>query len=189
MTMKLVELKRNDRPKTYQLAYEQIMSGGLVIAMADTSYAILSLLNNPTAQKKMAEIKKDRKNKQYSIFVPNRNYITDRIENPVVRSRIKRLLPGALTVVTSNDEPGMRYISRLTINRIIALVKEPLTATSANPSGKDPARNLTTICKYFGDYNILVLYELPVPKMPPSTIIDVSQSNIKILRQGSVVIE
>jgi L-threonylcarbamoyladenylate synthase len=187
--MELIFVTNKNRQNSCALAGNYLLSGRLVIAKADTSYAILSLPHNKTAQKNLAKIKHDRRDKLFSVFVPSRKYITDRIINPVYRSRIKKLLPGALTVVTGDKMPGMRYISRLTISRIMAIVKQPLTATSANPSNEAPARSFSTIYKYFDRYNVLVLYEKTVPKTLPSTIVDVSRDNMKILRQGSVVIE
>jgi len=187
--MKIFYINKTERNNLINLASQYINAGGLVIAKADTSYTILSDPNNKTAQKRMAKIKNDRNNKPISIFVDNKEDIICQIENEKVKIYIKQLLPNMITVIANINMPGMRYIRRKTINQIIGNTKHFLTATSANPSGLPPARNISDIRKYFGNVECMVLYEGLIPDCSSSTIIAVIDNKIKVLRQGPIKID
>ena len=71
----------------------------------------------------------------------------------------------------------------------LQLAKEagfPITGTSANISGMPPAEDAEAVIKYFGDRIDLIIDGGKTPGNLPSTIVDATEGDIKILRKGAV---
>jgi len=185
--MILFKIGKKNREEAISKAIETINGGGIVVARADTSYAILSRPDSTVARRALSKIKTARGNKQYALFVDDPSYITRNVRSSH-REMVEKLLPGCVSVVIDKNVSAMRYIDNDTINTIVQGSGQ-LTATSANPSGKEPARNLGMLTEFFANTDALVLYEGVVPKQLSSTIIDVSGEDIEILRQGAVKID
>ena len=69
------------------------------------------------------------------------------------------------------------------------LVREagfPITATSANPSGMPPAEDADTVIRYFGEKIDMVIDGGRTAGGLPSTIADVTEKKIKIVREGAI---
>lgn len=185
--MNLIKISKSNRSAAITLAIETINDGGVVVARADTSYAILSRCDDNKARQALSKIKGARGGKQYSLFVSDKSYILDNVRE-CHRKLVEKLLPGCVSIVVDKNVPALRYINNITINTIVSGCGQ-LTATSANPSDLEPARDLAMLNKYFSNLNVLVLFEGTVPKQLPSTIVDVSDENVEILRQGAVKID
>jgi L-threonylcarbamoyladenylate synthase len=61
-----------------------------------------------------------------------------------------------------------------------------ITATSANLSGMTPAQDAEAVARYFGDKIDIVIDDGPTPGGLPSTIVDVTEGEVKILREGAI---
>jgi len=61
-----------------------------------------------------------------------------------------------------------------------------LTATSANPSGREPARSAKEVFDYFGDRVDLIIDGGEVIATEPSTIVDVTTSPPRVIRKGAI---
>lgn len=184
--MEIIAINKNNRADIVARAAQFLRSGGLVAAQADTSYALLVMPDFIQRNTTMGKIKHLRDRKLYSLFVPHKEDVLKKINIARHRETISKLMPGQITVVCSTKMPALRCIRKRTIAQLLSHIGSPLTATSANPSGLPPARTLAQLKKYFYDLDLLILYEGAVRPVPPSTIIDVSHSDIRILRQGKV---
>lgn len=60
----------------------------------------------------------------------------------------------------------------------------PLVAPSANPEGEEPAQNITEAKKYFGD-KVDFYVSGRIKNNLPSTLVEIKNGKIKILRKGS----
>ena len=183
--MTLIEITEKNFPQSIKKASNLLVVGGVVVARADTSYALLLLPRFLKNHRILNRIKDNRRNKQYALFIDSKETLLKKVPE-AYRKLVGKLVPGKVTIVAKQNESGLRYIESATVNSLIKAVKSPLTATSANPSGKEPARDRATIEKYFAESQVMVLYEGDVRKQSSSTIVDVSGEKIKILRQGSV---
>ena len=70
-------------------------------------------------------------------------------------------------------------------------LKNPLTATSANLSGKGELYSATAVIKEFKNKKFqpdLIIDAGKLAKAKPSTIVKISKNKIEILRQGNIVI-
>src|SRR5262249_52884973 len=70
--------------------------------------------------------------------------------------------------------------------RIIRAFRQPVTATSANPSGRPPCRTADEVRAYFP--HLIVLDDLPTPGGAPSTLARVRGDQIEVLRRGAIVL-
>ncbi|KPK29947.1 MAG: hypothetical protein AMK70_14910, partial [Nitrospira bacterium SG8_35_1] len=96
-------------------------------------------------------------------------------------------LPSLLTGATGNAAlriPG----SGIAIDLAKAFAA-PLTATSANISGRPPAETPSDVRAYFGDAIDLIIDSGRAPGGQPSTIVDATVNPPVILRQGRIVLD
>jgi L-threonylcarbamoyladenylate synthase len=113
-------------------------------------------------------------------------------------SFMDRFWPGPLTLLLPAKENLSPYITAGTHSvavripgesfalRLAQYARFPITATSANPSGKPPAQDTGTVVDYFGDTIDLIIDGGPTKGLLPSTIVDVRGENIEIVREGAI---
>ena len=61
-----------------------------------------------------------------------------------------------------------------------------LTATSANPAGRPPARTAEEAARYFTEGSVLVIDGGPARSELPSTVVDVTCPTPRLVREGVV---
>ena len=115
----------------------------------------------------------------------------------------KNLLPGPFTIVSKgkhklvkgieaeNGTLGIRIPNNKNIHDLVKLVGRPITATSANLSGRTPNYSvqsfLRPLSKKKQEMIDLIVNGGKLPKNKPSTVIDATESEIKILRRGDLI--
>lgn len=123
------------------------------------------------------------------------------IFNKTVIKLAKKYWPGALTIIVKRKKilpsffnPGIKTIgircpAHKLSRELIKKFGSPLTTTSANISGKSSPYSVTEIKRQFQNQKIkpdFILNDGRLKKNPPSTIVDISQRTLKILRQGDI---
>ena len=115
---------------------------------------------------------------------------------PLARAFMEAHWPGALTIalparpglpvpLVSEGYVAVRVSPHPVAARLVTALGRPLTTTSANPSGRPPARSAPEVIAYFGD-RCPVLDGGPTPGGLPSTLIRVRGDDYEILRAGAV---
>jgi tRNA A37 threonylcarbamoyladenosine synthetase subunit TsaC/SUA5/YrdC len=66
-------------------------------------------------------------------------------------------------------------------------LRRPLTATSANPSGKQPARTVEEAKGYFSDSIDIFIDGGRLESKTGSTVVEVLDSGIRIIREGEII--
>ena len=61
-----------------------------------------------------------------------------------------------------------------------------LTATSANPAGREPARSAEDVRSYFPEGLDLILDGGEVTAIEPSTVVDATLSPPRVVREGAI---
>ena len=92
-------------------------------------------------------------------------------------------LPAEITAGTGTV--GVRVPADEDVRDLVRECGGALTATSANPSGSEPARSAKEVREYFGDRIDLVIDGGEVTATEPSTVLDVTTSPMRIIRQGA----
>lgn len=180
---------------------ETLQSGGLVVFPTDTVYGLLCDASNNEAVEKLISFKERPAGKPISIFVSDlemaKKYV--QIDEETVR-RLQTFLPGPYTLVLRTkhklpqqleSENGTLAIRIPDNKRIIDLVKtfgKPLTATSANLAGRTPHYSLSSFHKQVSQGRVKLINLMvdggELPHHKPSTVIDFTTSDLKVLRMG-----
>lgn len=178
-------------------AVEVIKNGGIVITKTDTIYGFLADATNPNSVERIYRIKQRELEKPFIILIPelkSLNYF--HISSNEKGEKI--LAKKGITVIFRLERPEeLTYLHRGTkklafripddqefLNFLRELGK-PVVAPSANPSGLEPAKNIKEAIDYFGETVDLYIDRGEVSSNIPSTIVEVENGKIKILRQGN----
>ena len=176
------------------------IKGKVICFPTDTVYGVGCLIDDNEAINKIYNLKNRDKAKPLAVLTG-----TKEIQNYVshVSTKAKELMdlywPGALTLVfTKSDLIPDTVTSNLTTvglrmpNSKIALEilnKFGLMATtSINKSGSEPLNTKEEIIEYFSKEIDYLVSDLEVTSNVSSTVVDVSQDAIKVLRQGDIKI-
>ena len=200
--MKIVKL--NDK-NVINETIKILNQGGLVVFPSDTVYGLLVDAQTEEAVKKLICFKNRPPGKPISVFV-GRGFIEDLVElTDKQKELLKNILPGPFTIVLKSKGKvnhllesekktlGIRIPDYQPINQLIRTINKPITATSANLSGKSPHYSVESLIKKLSkskkDLIDLIVDAGKLPRNKPSTIIDLSGDNLKVLRQGDIVFE
>lgn len=197
--MDIIKLDRENLARTAAV----LRGGGLVIYPSDTVYGALVDASNEEAVGKLIALKNRPAGKPISIFVSDMammgKYVTYESEKDVL---FRHLLPGPFTVIldachktsvrleSERGTLGIRIPSYPWVTELVARYGSAVTATSANLSGRPPHYSVETLIREFPqekqDLIDLVVDAGKLPRNKPSTIIDLTRPQVKILRQGDV---
>lgn len=114
----------------------------------------------------------------------------------LARKMIKRFLPGPLTLilpakipmdkVLGGNKVGIRIPDDKVALKIIEECKFPITATSANLSGGKEPVEVKDVVEEIGDKVDLILDAGKCKYGKPSTVVDVTADEIKMIREGVI---
>lgn len=179
-------------------AAQIVMEGGVVVYPTDTLYGLGCNPFNENAVKRIFRIKGER-TKPLPILALNVKeiekiaYTTDK-----ARSLAEKFWPGPLTMVLSR-KPSLpstvtRDLSSIAVRvpnheialKLIRISGGLLVGTSANRTGQKSPRTAMEAANQIGEEVDLILDNGPTPIGASSTIIDLTQTKMKILRQGPI---
>jgi L-threonylcarbamoyladenylate synthase len=174
-------------------------NGDLIIIPTDTVYGLAARLYDEVALEKIYQIKGREKSKPISILCSKMSDLLPIAETNIVsRAIMKNLWPGALTIVM----PTTKQFFEMTGEKTIAarIPKNPtaieliekygvLRVTSLNKSGEAPLSDLRQIRNEFGPYVVEIHPQEYTQSDLESTIIDLSNNEVKILREGSITMD
>ena len=181
-----------------------LRSGGLVVFPSDTVYGLLADSTNPKTIDKLLCFKQRPMGKAISVFVADKKMAEEYvILNQNANNIIKNLLPGPFTIICNsrhktdsrleaeNDTLGIRIPDYPPVIELVRKFGKPLTATSANTSGKPPVYSISALTKALSNRkkNLLnlVIDAGNLPKNRPSTVIDTTTGQLKTLRFGDLL--
>ena len=177
-----------------------LKQGGLVAFPTDTVYGLGAWANNEQAVEQVYRVKERPRNMALPLLLADISQIDEVAEPvpPIVWLLAHNFLPGALTIVLhkSNLVPdiitagGITVAVRIPAHPIpIALAQglgAPIVGTSANLSGKPSALTADEVYSQFGNKIDLVIDGGRCPGGRESTIIDVTEEEPVILREGAI---
>lgn len=201
--MKILDLNKNYNEIINETA-ETILNGGLVIFPSDTVYILAVDPTNKLAVEKLLDFKNRMTGKAISVAVFDQKMAQDYVElSENAQNIYSNLLPGPFTIVSKgkhrmaqgieaeNGSLGIRIPDNKWIKDLVAKMNKPVTATSANLGGRQPNYSiksfLGTLSQKKKDMIDLVIDAGKLPNNKPSTVIDATESEIKILRRGDLI--
>jgi L-threonylcarbamoyladenylate synthase len=139
-------------PEAPSRAATTVLAGGIVAYPTDTTYALGVHALDPAALDRLLELKGRDPGQPLSIAVAGLAALEPLVElAPAARRVVSALLPGALTLVLPARVPlpapllsvggfvGVRIPGQAFCEAFLRATGVPVTATSANPSGRPPA--------------------------------------------------
>lgn len=182
----------------FSKAIKALKNGKIIVYPTDTLYGLGADIYNVDAVRKVFEIKKRPFDDPLPVAVSD----IDELEkiafvNDKSRQLAKVFLPGRLTLVLKKRSiipdivtGGLNKVAvRIPDNKVaLELLSEfgPLTATSANIHGKKTPDIIKEISMQFKDEDISVYLNIGRVAGKPSTIIDATNKNIKLVRKGAI---
>lgn len=178
-----------------------LKEGKLVIFPTDTVYAIGTNAYDSLACEKIYEAKGRPMYKPLTLLISNMsmlNRIVDYI-NPLEQKLIDNFWPGSLTIkfrkrmgalpdiVSAGDEyVRVRLVNDNIISKIIEEAGVPIVAPSANLSGSDTGTKIDNIVKELGEKVHYVLDFGDIEVDTVSTIVQVEDNKIVLIREGKI---
>jgi len=201
--MRVIKIPGADKKAALIEAAGEIKGGGIVAFPTETFYGLGVIYSDTQALMKLFELKRRPKDKPTPLIIGDVSALAVIASAPekIAWRIIERFWPGPLTVLLA-AKPGLpdlitggsgkvavRVPGRSFALDLARAVGYPLTATSANISGMPPSENPGDVIGYFGDRINLLIDGGRAPGGKPSTIIDMSQGGISLVRPGAVAYE
>jgi|TARA_Y100000310_G_scaffold341769_1_gene442000 L-threonylcarbamoyladenylate synthase len=175
-------------------AVNALQKGEIVLYPTDTLYALGVDVGNRDALKKLYALKGREEGKQTSVLVSDMEMAEKYgVFSSKARALAEKFLPGPLTLVVpkkgKEDETiGIRIPDHEFSLELVKAFGGPITATSANVSGEESKTTVQEILEQFGDKSQEIDMVVDHGKMPgtPSTVAQVIDGNIVVLREGAI---
>ena len=203
--VQIVDISKDYTKALFQTAFH-LKAGHLVVFPSDTVYILAVDPTQDAAVNRLLSFKNRWYGKAISIAVSDikmaKKYV---LLNKNTQSLYQNLFPGPFTIISSgkhslapgieaeNGSLGVRIPDSNYILDLLKIFKKPITATSANLSGRTPHYSvpalLNTLSQKKLDLISLIVDAGPLPKNKPSTVIDALGSDLKILRPGQLIVK
>lgn len=187
-------------PSALASALTALRSGEVVACPTDTLYGLAADPRSTHAIARVFAIKGRASHQAVPLIASDYAQVVATLgELPAVADRLARAFwPGPLSLVVpavaeiaSEVHGGAGTVAVRVPNHPVArllakLFDYVLTATSANPSGFAPAHDADEVARVLGDHVSVLVDAGSAPGGPPSTIVDVTTSPIRLVRAGAV---
>lgn len=203
LIVQILSLTENSADKVFSLASDIFEKGGIIAYPTESFYALGVLAADEDAVKKLFQLKKRQADKPLPLIVGDMDTLLSIVK--MVPDQAGELIntywPGPLTLLFEANEKipllltggtgkvAVRIPGESTALDLARSLKFPITATSANLSARPPADNAVSVIEYFGNTIDLIIDAGGAPGGRPSTILDVTVTPPRILREGRVILD
>lgn len=178
-------------------------AGGVIAYPTETFYGLCVDPFNPEAVDKLFRLKGRPEKSPITVIISGPAMLKDVADEvpPAAVTLMDEFWPGPLTIIfkaASSVPPvltagtgtiGVRVSGSPVATRLSKRLSSPITATSANPSGKRPPEEASEVLKYFdGSIDILIDGGRLSGELP-STLIDMTGKEPRIVREGRIPVE
>jgi len=197
-----LDLKVKKSEEILKQAISVLNKGGIIIYPTETCYGVGVRADLKEAVTKVLEYKRRPEGKAVSIAVTGPDMADRYVDlNQTALDIYSRFLPGPITVISSSKHKldkrleaedgtlGVRVPKYDLLLDLIKALDAPITATSANSAGKRTPYSidilLSDLSQSQRDSIALIIDAGELPHNPPSSVIDTTKQELKILRRGS----
>ena len=181
-------------------ALEALRSGEAIVFPTETLYGLGANAYDEEAVERVAALKGRDPNQPIPLIIADLNMLQEVVTevSPIAKTLLTRFWPGPLTLVlpakkglasrlcNSRKGVGVRISSHPVA---IALAKGlgcPITATSANPSGEEPAKTVAQARNYFSRDVKIFLDGGELSGRRGSTVVKIHRDGYNIVREGEI---
>jgi len=200
MPTEIVTIDSAHPEQAFERCREVIRSGGVVAYPTDTFYGLGADPENPAAIRKLFLLKGRQADQPILLLISDQAEVRKWAVDISFQAKdlMKRFWPGPLSLVFKAKQEvlpellagtgriGLRVPGNEFTRQLLAFLGTALTGTSANRSGGQSARTAAEAAAVFGDSIDLVLDGGPAAAAMPSTVVDVSGTTLKVIREGAV---
>jgi L-threonylcarbamoyladenylate synthase len=179
---------------------EALKRGHVIVFPTETLYGLGADALNEAAVEKVFQLKGRDSHNPIPVLVANQGMLETLVAKvPTSAQRlIDQYWPGPLTLVlpgrknipkylcNASGGVGVRISSQPIATLLVNGLGRPLTATSANPSGKEPARTLQQTKNYFTNRVVIFVEGGTLTSKSGSTVVEVMEDSIRIIREGEI---
>ncbi len=180
-----------------------IRSGGVLLYPTDTVYGLGCDAFNGAAIQRVFEIKGRPDDKPVLLLVHDRAMIDTLVAEfpPIATKLAEKFWPGPLTIIFRSKpdvhqlltggagKVGVRIPDNDFCRRLLEETGLPIVSTSANISGTEGPQDIARLRSLFADQvDLVVDGGVPASNMP-STVVDVSDGALRIVREGVIPVE
>lgn len=180
---------------------EVLERGGVVACPTETWLGLLADASNGQAIQRVAELKGRPADMPIALLLPGRDSLRVVSQDlpPAAEALIEAYWPGPLTILLrarpgldprllKDGKVGVRVPGPSPAAELTRAFGRPLTATSANLSGQPPVRSVDELPAALAA-GLDALVSGVSPGGAPSTLVDASETPMRILRAGAIDIE
>lgn len=200
--MKRIVLNNKNKEEIIKEAVDTLNKGGLIIYPTETCYGVGGNALEANAVNKVLLYKHRPEGKAVSVAVLNKDMATRYvILNDTAESIYDNFLPGPVTVISASKGVvdkrleaedgtlGVRIPRYQLILDIISKLDAPITSTSANSSGKKTPYTVEDVIQNITKKQLelidLIIDAGELTHNPPSTVIDTTKEDLKVIRKGN----
>lgn len=197
--MEVIKVKGDDVREALERALSVLVGGGIVAYPTETFYGLGARFNDEEALKRLFELKGRPSDKPVSLIMgsgASLDLVAAEVSDAAL-ALIERHWPGPLTIIFKAREGlpesitvGGKVAARVPGEsfglKLAQALAFPITATSANPSGKSPSSTAEEVAGYFPEGIDLLIDAGPTAGGKPSTVADASGGKIILVRAGAV---
>lgn len=200
MQTKTVKIDPAHPEKAFFRCRDVISAGGVIVYPTDTFYGLGVDPRNPGAVGKLFSIKGRQADQPILLLIRDPSEATDWATEitPLAEGLMRKFWPGPLTLVFKakpgvmpeltggSGTIGLRVPEHALTRQLLAALGTALTGTSANISGGPNVRTAREAMESIGHYVDLVLDGGMTAGGKPSTVVDVSADEPKVVREGAI---
>jgi L-threonylcarbamoyladenylate synthase len=190
----------SEAPENLAAAVQALKRGDVIVFPTETLYGLGADALNDAAVEKVFGLKGRDPRNPIPVLVADQEMLHALVAkvSTTAQKLMDRYWPGPLTLVLPGQRNipkplcnaeggvGVRISSQPIATLLVNGLGRPLTATSANPSGKEPARTLQEAKNYFADRVDVFVDGGTLTSKSGSTVVEVIEDSIKIIREGEI---
>ncbi|WP_456371445.1 L-threonylcarbamoyladenylate synthase [Thermodesulfatator atlanticus] len=184
---------------TLKKATDVLREGGVCAIPTETIYGLAADYTNENAIKRIFTLKGRPEKKPILLLLGELEQLKLVVREipPVAEKLMARFWPGPLTIVmqaraevsplltAGTGKIGVRLSSHPVPTGIARLLGRPVTGTSANISGKPSCTSAEEVARIMPQVD-LILDAGKAKEAIPSTVVDVTEEEIRIIREGKI---
>ena len=192
---------KNPQMRLINKVTETIEKGGVIAYPTDSGYALGCALGNKTAMERIVKIRKLKRHHHFTLMLKDLSHVGEyaKLNNSGFRL-LKKILPGAYTFILEGNKDipnrllngnrktiGVRVPSNMIVKAILMGLEDPLMSVSLIMQGYEfyNGNDVKTVLSNSID---LIIDSGHCPPEPTS-VIDISEDEILILRKGAGSLE
>jgi L-threonylcarbamoyladenylate synthase len=195
---------QGDPDKITVLASSILRSGGVIAYPTETVYGFGCDYLSEEGYQKILELKCIEDGKPFILVIPDVEWVhilsPESTRYPLTRELASKFWPGPLTlilpaashlpefIVGSQKMVSMRISPDPFVQALMGRYQRPITSTSANPTGRDPATCISDLKDYFSTHRVTVDLAVDDGERSgfPSTLVRITGSDPVVVREGAI---